>query len=77
MAGVVPRPPRGTVYICGHVVHWPVWRFVGVFDKEADAVACCIDANYFVAPAKKNRRFPTNIDVWPGTKFPRKLDDVA
>lgn len=55
-----------------------VWEFMGVFETEAEAVAACRAAWYFVAPATLGETLPEHMITWPGCYYPfyRSADQV-
>jgi hypothetical protein len=72
--GLIPKPPRGTLYIVGRVTRWPAWEFKGVFTRKARAIEVCHDETYFVGPASLNKQQPTTLADWPGMFYPREIE---
>ena len=45
------------------------WVFMGIFEKESDAVKQCTAFNHFVGPCILNKPLPHHM-IWPGAYYP-------
>lgn len=67
-----------TVYIVGKLLSRydpSQWEFQGVFDTESAAVDACLDEWHFVGPATMNVELPQDRETWPGSYFPKYVED--
>lgn len=64
-----------TVWIVGQSRDYKTssWDFQGIFVTEAEAVAACVQPNYFVGPAVLGQVLPPESQDWPGSYYPAEL----
>lgn len=71
-----PIDQHPTLWIVGRY-YGETWDFQGVFRTEAEAVAACVDGDWFVAPAVLGELLPAATTKWPGCYSPKAEPHVA